>query len=129
MESIHLDTHVIVWLFQKDLAKFSEQSLKLINNNELKISPMVVMELKFLNEIGRLNYKPMEIITELTKAIALNVSDEKFATIAYESLDLSWTRDPFDRLIVASASAQKAKLISKDRNILDNYEYAVWWTF
>ncbi len=126
MESIHLDTHVIVWLFQKDLAKFSEQSLKLINNNELKISPMVVMELKFLNEIGRLNYKPMEIITELTKAIALNVSDEKFATIAYESLDLSWTRDPFDRLIVASASAQKAKLISKDRNILDNYEYAVW---
>jgi PIN domain nuclease of toxin-antitoxin system len=126
METIHLDTHVIVWLFQKDLSKFSKQSLKLINDNELQISPMVVMELKFLNEMGRLNYKPMEIITELTKAIALNVSDEKFATTAYESLELSWTRDPFDRLIVASASAQKAKLISKDRNILDHYEYAIW---
>ena len=126
METIHLDTHVIVWLFQKDLSKFSKQTLKLINDNELQISPMVMMELKFLNEIGRLNYKPMEIITELTKAIALNVSDEKFATTAYESLELSWTRDPFDRLIVASASAQKAKLISKDRNILDHYEHAVW---
>ena len=126
METIHLDTHVIVWLFQKDLGKFSKQSLKLINNNELQISPMVVMELKFLNEIGRLNYKPMEIINELTKTISLNVSNEKFATTAYKSLDLSWTRDPFDRLIVASASVQKAKLISKDRNILDHYEYAVW---
>ena len=126
METIHLDTHVIVWLFQKDLAKFTKQSLKLINNNELVVSPMVVMELKFLNEIGRLNYKPMEIIAELTKTIALKVSDEKFATTAYESLDLSWTRDPFDRLIVASASTQKAKLISKDRNILEHYEFAVW---
>ena len=126
METIYLDTHVVVWLFQNDLTKFSDKVLGLINKDDLLISPMVIMELEFLYEIGRVTYKPLEIVSELGHTIGLKVCEEKFVHSAYQSIDLSWTRDPFDRLIVANAKISSAILVSKDKNILENYERAVW---
>jgi len=126
METVYLDTHAVVWLYQKDLDKFSSTVIELIENNDLLISPMVLMELKFLNEIGRLHVKPMIIVSELQQTINLKICDEHFSKVVYESLDLSWTRDPFDRLIVANALASDAILLSKDRNIIQNYEKAIW---
>lgn len=126
METVYLDTHAVVWLYQKDLDKFSSTVIELIENNDLLISPMALMELKFLNEIGRLHVKPMIIVSELQQTINLKICDEHFSKVVYESLDLSWTRDPFDRLIVANALASDAILLSKDRNIIQNYEKAIW---
>lgn len=126
METIYLDTHVVVWLYQKELNKFSSNALKLIEESELVISAMVVLELEFLHEIGRLKYSAKDIISELAQTIELRVCDEKFSTITYSSLNLKWTRDPFDRIIVANAKMNSATLISKDKNILENYEKATW---
>ncbi len=42
------------------------------------------------------------------------------------SLKEGWTRDPFDRLIVANAKAANASLVTKDERILKNYSRAVW---
>lgn len=39
---------------------------------------------------------------------------------------LQWTRDPFDRLIVGSALAQGAHLVTCDERILANYRLAIW---
>jgi len=39
---------------------------------------------------------------------------------------LSWTRDPFDRLIVAHALAYSAVLCTRDRLVRDNYSHATW---
>ncbi len=41
-------------------------------------------------------------------------------------LDYSWTRDPFDRLIVGHAAVDDELLLSKDRKILENYPFARW---
>jgi PIN domain nuclease of toxin-antitoxin system len=38
----------------------------------------------------------------------------------------AWTRDPFDRLIVANAMADGAPLITADETILANFRDAVW---
>ncbi len=126
METIYLDTHVVVWLYQKELDKFSATALRLLEESELIISAMVVLELEFLYEIGRLKYNAKEIISELAQTIELRVCDEKFSTITYSSLNLKWTRDPFDRIIVSNAKINNAMLISKDKNILANYEKATW---
>lgn len=126
MEAVHLDTHAVVWLFQKDLARFTPETLALMENSDLQISPMVVLELEFLYEIGRLKYQSTNIVSELLKTIGLKVSEEPFSIIAYGALNQAWTRDPFDRLIVANAAHYNATLISKDRNILTHYERAVW---
>ena len=48
------------------------------------------------------------------------------AEVTEHCLDLSWTRDAFDRLIVAQAALDRAKLITRDRLILKHYPKAVW---
>lgn len=42
-------------------------------------------------------------------------------------LDYSWTRDPLDRIIVANANLNNDTLVTKDENILKNYERAIWY--
>ena len=38
----------------------------------------------------------------------------------------TWTRDPFDRVIVAQARLRGAPLLTKDRAIHAGYERAIW---
>jgi PIN domain nuclease of toxin-antitoxin system len=38
----------------------------------------------------------------------------------------SWTRDPFDRLIVARARATELPLLTKDMKIHAHFKAAVW---
>jgi PIN domain nuclease of toxin-antitoxin system len=57
VETVYLDTHVLVWLFSGDMDNFSPKAIDLIENRELLVSPMVLLELEYLHEIGRLNYK------------------------------------------------------------------------
>ena len=42
------------------------------------------------------------------------------------SIQQDWTRDTFDRLIVAQAKTRDASLLTKDRTILEHYPHAVW---
>jgi len=126
VETIYLDTHVVVWLFSGEVNKLSSKVLELIEECELLISPMVVLELEFLHEIGRLNYKHNEILSSLEESIGLKVCNFSFATVVKESTKQSWTRDPFDRLIVANAICNSSVLLSRDRKIRENYSKAVW---
>ena len=126
METIYLDTHVVVWLFSGETNKLSNKAIELIEESELLVSAMVVLELELLYEIGRLNYKHDEILSSLEESIDLKVCNLSFATVAKESTKHSWTRDPFDRLIVANAICNNSLLLSRDKKIHDNYDRAVW---
>ncbi len=126
METVYLDTHVVVWLFSGEINKLSDTAREIIEESELLVSPMVVLELEFLYEIGRLNYKHDAILASLSQTIDLKVCNLSFATVARESTRHTWTRDPFDRLIVANAVCNDSVLLSRDRKIRDNYPGAVW---
>ena len=126
METVYLDTHVVVWLFSGEIDKISSKALERIETCELLVSPMVVLELEFLYEIGRLNYKHDEILASLSESIDLKICNLSFAAIAKEATEHSWTRDPFDRLIVANAICNDSLLLSRDRKIRDNYTKVVW---
>ena len=126
METVYLDTHVVVWLFSGETDKISNKALALIEECELFISAMVVLELEFLHEIGRLNYKHDEILNALAQSIDLKVCNVSFATVAKEATKHNWTRDPFDRLIVANAICNNSLLLTRDRKIRDNYDKAIW---
>jgi len=105
--------------------EITPQTVELIENSELTVSPMVIIELGLLYEIKRLNYSPQYIIENLKETIGLIVSDISFERIALKSTELLWTRDPFDRIITATAMVENAKLLTKDRMILEHYENAV----
>ena len=62
----------------------------------------------------------------LQDEIGLRVCDLPFRDIVTHALKESWTRDRFDRLIVANAKAAGASLVTKDEHILKHYRRAVW---
>jgi PIN domain nuclease of toxin-antitoxin system len=50
----HLDTHVVVWLYQGEVGRFPGPVLELLESETLAISPIVLLEMAYLKEIGRL---------------------------------------------------------------------------
>ena len=123
---IYLDTHVVVWLYAGKVEKLSEQAKELINDHEVFISPVVRLELQYLFEIQRITDESNKIVFDLSDRIGLKMCGKSFNTIVSGALDFSWTRDPFDRIIVANAAINRNILVTKDQNILENYEKAMW---
>lgn len=123
---IFLDTHIVVWLYSGLVKKLSPDVVEAIENNEIIISQMVRLELQYLFEIGRLTVAADEIINELSQLIGLNISKTLPEKVFTNAVDQSWTRDVFDRLIVAEADALNAVLLTKDRRIIKHYDKALW---
>ncbi len=123
---IFVDTHVVVWLYIGNIELFSKTVLEKIRKNELYISPVVKLELRYLYEIGKINEKPEKILKSLNKEIGLKESDDNFIEIINEAVKLDWTRDPFDRIITAQAKIRDLRLLTKDQTILSNYQLAFW---
>jgi PIN domain nuclease of toxin-antitoxin system len=125
-EVTYLDTHVVAWLYGGELEKLSATAAEEIQKNDSLISPMVVLELQYLFEIGRATSPASTVIEALKRRIGLSVCELSFAKVVEGALHQKWGRDPFDRLIVAHASANDAPLITKDEKIRRHYKRAVW---
>ena len=123
---IYLDTHVVVWLHAGLTDKLSNLVKSLINENELYISPIVRLELQYLYEIGRIKVPSDAILANLFNRIGLRMCEKDFNLTIGQALELTWTRDPFDRLIVGNAMVNGNILLTKDKNILSNYSRARW---
>ncbi|RWX51688.1 PIN domain nuclease, a component of toxin-antitoxin system (PIN domain) [Candidatus Electrothrix marina] len=124
--TIYLDTHVVVWLYSGDLSLLSEKACQLIEENELLISPLVLLELQYLFEIKRITVEPTVIFDSLAESIGLQKCRSSFARVMTEAMLMSWTRDPFDRIITATAVVHQAVLLTKDQMIRREYELAAW---
>ncbi len=123
---VHLDTHVVVWLYAGQVARLSRPARKAIESGGLVISPMVSLEMQFLLETGRIIAEPARILDALADSLGLRMDEQPFAAVMKESLAQKWTRDPFDRIIVAQALRAGAVLVSKDRLIRRNYGKTCW---
>jgi PIN domain nuclease of toxin-antitoxin system len=123
---IYLDTHIVVWLFAGLLEKFSQSIQTILNENEILISPIARLELEYLYEIERVREPAHVLVADLADRIGLRVCEKDFNAVVSQAIKLTWTRDPFDRLIVANAALNDNILISKDQNILDHYPHARW---
>ena len=123
---IYLDTHAVVWLYAGEIERFNKKILDLLEAEQIVISPMVQLELQYLKEIKRLKVEPSLIIENLSVTIGLRMCEVPFTRIISEAVQYRWTRDPFDRIIVASATVSDATLVTKDDTIIRNYSKAVW---
>ena len=126
MRGVFLDTHVVVWLYQGDVEKLSTSAQAAIEANELLISPAVKLELGYLHELKRVVQPPYVVITDLATKIGLLVDDAGFERVVEGALAIRFTRDPFDRLIVAQAQVSASSLVTKDRVIRKHYAHALW---
>lgn len=123
---IYLDTHIIVWLYAAETERLSSTARHHINADEPYISPMVVLELQYLYETGRTTTPGDIVVRELSPRMGLRVCEEPFPHIVSIASSLTWTRDPFDRIIVGHAALRHQVLVTKDSNIREHYPHAVW---
>ena len=122
----YLDTHTVARIAHGN-ARLGRDAARLVENAELLISPIVLVELEYLYEIGRLTLPAKDILRKLESEIGLRVCDCAFADVARAALDEKWTRDAFDRMIVAQARVNGlAPLITSDEAIAKHYPRAVW---
>ena len=122
----HCDTHTVLWLYAGEIERFGKKAAKAIETFDLRISPMVRLEMQFLNEIGRINEKPQSILRVLMADFGIRVCNHPFESVVEAAEAIHWTRDPFDRIIVAQATLEHAALITKDDVMRKYYKPCIW---
>jgi PIN domain nuclease of toxin-antitoxin system len=123
---ILLDTHVVGWLYAGADERIPSAARELLGSQDPFVSPIVELELTYLHEVGRVSEPATAPLSALRKAIGLQVADVSAAALAHAAAGLSWTRDPFDRMIAAQAIVADAPLLTADRTILANLSLATW---
>jgi len=110
---ILLDTNVLIWLLAGN-----KRVRKLPKGARLYVSPVSLLELRLLDELGRIRFKTTPDAVEDDDRFALD--DPSSATLFKAAARLAWTRDPFDRLIVGHAQLRGWRLATSDSMIIDN---------
>ena len=123
---IYLDTHVAAWLYGGRADLIPPRARALIEDHPVLASPMVALELQYLFETGRTGEPAQSVLQALGRDLGLRLCDAPFADVAGAAMRQSWTRDPFDRLIVAQAAVRGAQLVTRDADIRAHYHRAVW---
>jgi PIN domain nuclease of toxin-antitoxin system len=109
---ILLDTNALIWLDQHH-----RRAKPLSRAGRLYISPACLLELQFLHEVGRirLSRHGVEAFAEDDR---WTLDDPSSASWFLRAADLVWTRDPFDRLLVAHAQLRGWRLATGDDELL-----------
>lgn len=124
--AVHLDTHVVCWLYAGLAHQLSEAARSFIEDNDIAISPWVLSELQALHERGIIHVGATDIFEDLERRIGLQLAPADAAALIKNSLSLSWARDTFDRMIVAHARLLEVPLVSKDAHLHTHFSQVVW---
>lgn len=114
---ILLDTNAVIWLAQGHRRVASLAS----GVRRLHVSPVNFLELQFLIESGRVRLRGIGLDT-LAHDQRWVLDDPPSADWFQHAWGLTWTRDPFDRLLVAHARLRGWKLATADSVVLDNLD-------
>ena len=125
-QTVCLDTHAVVWAYAGDVSRLGKEARALIDVASLVISPAVLLELQLLHEIERIQPTGDALFQALRASLGLRLADEGFDDVVRWAVDESWTRDPFDRLIVAHARLLGVPLITRDRRLTAAYDDCRW---
>lgn len=98
----------------------------LVDEQPTRLSPLSELELAYMHEIGRARDSVPTMLAALKRSFGLEIADVPLAELVDTATGLTWTRDPFDRLIAAQAIAADAPLLTADRIILENLPLATW---
>jgi PIN domain nuclease of toxin-antitoxin system len=123
-----LDTHAIIWYFE-DSPRLPHNIAELIDNPEINICvcSISLWEIAIKVSLGKL-----ELRVSLDE-IFYNIKDGDYDVLQIENEYLQRLsslpflhKDPFDRLLIASAIAEDLTIITADENI---QKYNVKWTW
>lgn len=118
-----LDTHILLWCLADD-PKLSNQARRLIENaTEVYISAASYWELAIKIGLGKLDVDLLEIRQAAEQSGFMEVPISSEHAIAILGL-ANHHKDPFDRLIVATAITEPMRLITADKLVAQYTELA-----
>ena len=111
---ILLDTHAVIWMAQ------GHRRVRLLDRfPRIYLSPASVLEVEFLIEAGRLRLRKGQSLMTLMNDQRWRLDEPPAARWFGGACELSWTRDPFDRLLAAHARLRGWKLATADALLLE----------
>ena len=115
---ILLDTNALIWL-EGGHGRMRRLARRV---RRLYISPANLLEIQLLLEAGRIRLRPGGSIVRIAQDERWVLDDPPAAEWFTKALELGWTRDPFDRLLVAHARLRGWRLATGDANLLKQLE-------
>jgi len=109
---ILLDTNALIWVHTGH-----PRGRRLMRTGSLYVSPVSLLELAFLEEAKRVRLAS-GARDALNRDPRWTIDNPMSVDLFDAALDIHWTRDPFDRLIVAHARVRGWRLATGDRTIL-----------
>ena len=115
-----LDTHFLIWIVSESRRLSSYPWLE--KYKPWAVSPISLLEIQLLAEVGRRHIDNPRFANQVMSDPRFQFDDVPFSTLVQRSLDLSWTRDPFDRLIAAHSLVRRVPLCSVDQAMLEHHK-------
>lgn len=118
--------HVVAWLYAGEIDRLPPNARQRLETEPLSVSPMVILELQYLYETGRVTEPAATVIADLGRRVGLEVADASLADLVEVAVGRTWTRDPFDRLISSHSTLEGTALLTADETILAELPEATW---
>jgi PIN domain nuclease of toxin-antitoxin system len=112
---ILLDTHALLWLDSghrrgRSLGRWA---------GRLYASPASLLEVQMLAEVGRIRLRGGHRLAALAESPRWLLDSPPSAAWFESACEVAWTRDPFDRLLVAHARHRGWRLATADAELLE----------
>jgi PIN domain nuclease of toxin-antitoxin system len=117
-----IDTQIFIWAMINP-EKLSEQTIEILQHNLIYVSQISLFEIAIKQKIGKLPHLtlPIKLLVEQAQKDNFNILNLKTNHLEkYNEIPLlEHHRDPFDRLLLATALSENMPIISAD----ENFEY------
>lgn len=114
-----LDTHILLWILtESDSLKKVEWFKRPLH---WIISPISLLEIKFLQECGKIKLEFDGLIAHLNEDIRFEIDNPSIEELCFKAFSITWTRDPFDRLLVAHSIVRAMPFGTLDKVILKKH--------
>ncbi len=116
---ILLDTHIVYWIVHRGQRMKAFRWLE--RYQPWTVSPVSLLEMQVLFESGRIPY-----ITHFASVLAedprFDLGDLQLTELIEHATPLTWTRDPFDRLLCAHSLAHRLPFCTADGTIREHHK-------
>lgn len=117
--TVLLDTHILLWILSG--SKRLKEVPWLRKYPYWTLSPVSLLEIQYLVEVGRVVLDFPSVLQKLREDFRFKIDDVSLEEICLAALDISWTRDPFDRLLVAHSQVRSLPFGTRDVLIREKY--------
>ncbi len=118
--NILADTHILLWsIYDDDKLSDKAKSYLIDGRNRFYYSLISIWEVAIKNNIGKMPIPAEDLLEGCDEMGFVPLPLKKEHILRLRSLSEWEHRDPFDRMLVAQAEAEKFQFLTEDKKILD----------